>query len=113
MKSKATEVGGVFEIEGAAVEVTIKGSHVPGVRGLRTLPNGDPGYPDEPAETEVEDVTRDDTGESVLSKLTKEQVEEAETLLADEADLRERGRDDAAVDYAYEQMKDDEIFGHD
>jgi len=44
-----------FDPDGVFIEmpVTIEVNYTPGEKGCRYMPNGDPGYPDEPAEIEI------------------------------------------------------------
>ena len=85
----------------------------PGRPGVHTMPNGDPGYPDEPAEIEFTKITDAETGEDLLELYTSndfnpqdalyEAVWEVEQSKNYERDTEraEARREDAAIDELY------------
>ena len=67
------------------IEVTISGEYYPGIKGRRHLPNGDPGYPDEPSEAELLHAYVD----GVEFTLTDSEVDKAVEALIKKAETRE------------------------
>lgn len=56
------------------LEMLVEFDYTPGRPGRNYMPNGDPGYPDEPAEFDVTDVTVIGRDNKPLFKLTDEQI---------------------------------------
>ena len=67
------------------IDVTIIGTYSPGLKGCRTLSNGDPGYPDEPSDAELLHAYVD----GVEFKLTDSEVDKAIEALIEKAETRE------------------------
>jgi hypothetical protein len=82
------------------VEIEVEYSVSPFVRGVHTLRNGDPGYPDEGGEVEILSAVRTDTGEEV--ELTDNEIyaveEGAERGDDDDCDGDDRDYDDRDYD---------------
>lgn len=55
--------------------------YTPGRPGVRTLPNGDPGYPDEPDELDIEDIRL--AGSSVYELLSLEVITSVTAITLD------------------------------
>ncbi len=58
-----------FTHSGSTYSLEISFDYSPGSPGVHTLPNGDPGYPDEPDELEITDVTIIDAAEGKTTLL--------------------------------------------
>ena len=67
------------------IDVTIIGTYSPGLKGCRTLSNGDPGYPDEPSDAELLHAYVD----GVEFELTDSEVDKAIEALIEKAETRE------------------------
>ena len=67
------------------IDVHIVGTYSPGLKGCRTLRNGDPGYPDEPSDAELLHAYVD----GVEFKLTDSEVDKAIEALIEKAETRE------------------------
>ena len=80
------------------VEIEVEYSVSPFVRGVHTLRNGDPGYPDEGGEVEILSAVRSDTGEEV--ELTDDEFGTVEEEAAqDDGDYDPPEPDDGDYDY--------------
>ena len=84
------------------IEIEVEYSVSPFVRGVHTLRNGDPGYPDEGGEVEILSAVRKDTGEQV--DLTDDEIYAVEEVAAQddggdyEPDYDDRDYDDREYD---------------
>lgn len=81
----------IFSLRTGDVECEVCFDYSPGRPGVHTLRNGDPGYPDDPAELEITAVMVD--GEDVMGRLSEETL----TQLTEQAD-----------DYMYQLHEADE-----
>jgi len=90
------------ERNGEELEVEVEGNIYPGHKGVHTLPNGDPGYPDEPAEVEITDITLD----GKVFDLTDEEMEKAHELLLRAVEKSEEEKYNDACDYEYDRRQD-------
>ena len=90
------DVSCCIEVErsGEMIDVDVKGTYVPGMPGVHTLPNGDPGYEAEPAEVYISSVLDSD----------KKHIE----LTAKELDMAEEGLFEDASDKIDFDDSDDE-----
>lgn len=71
--------------DGEEIEVTVYYNYSPGQKGCMHLRNGDPGYPDEPPEVEIEKVVdakghdyADSIPEKIMGWIEERAIEEAE-----------------------------------
>lgn len=69
----------------AEIDVMVIGTYIPGLKGCRTLRNGDPGYPDEPSDAELLHAL---VG-GVEFELTDSEVDKAIEALIKKAETRE------------------------
>jgi hypothetical protein len=86
------------------IEVEVEYSYSPGTPDVRYLPNGDPGYPGDPAELEILKVTYD--GENITFLFDGNDT--FETLIADEVSALFADRNADAADY-YRQCQRDAL----
>lgn len=102
---------------GLELKVEITGTYSPGRPGVHTLRNGDPGYPADPAEFNVEKVEllgvndgRD--GEDVLIPETgefyEEFMEEIDRAVEEEIQRENEAAAEAYADDAYERKREEE-----
>ena len=84
------------------IEIEVEYSVSPFVKGVHTLRNGDPGYPDEGGEVEILSAVRTDTGEQI--ELTDDEIYAVEEVAAQddggdyEPDYDDRDYDDREYD---------------
>jgi hypothetical protein len=71
-----------IEVNDEPIEVTIEAEFIPGMPGRRYMPNGDPGYPDEPDEINILSVL-DSNGKSYQP--TRHELTRIEDLISSEA----------------------------
>jgi hypothetical protein len=71
-----------IEVNDEPIEVTIEAEFIPGQPGRRYMPNGDPGYPDEPDEINILSIT-DANGKS--HEPTRRELIRIEDLICSEA----------------------------
>lgn len=70
-------------------ELFVEFSYYAGAEGKNYLSNGDPGYPDEPSEVEIESVATVKGGPDLCSLLTAQAIEDIEEACALAAEDKE------------------------
>ncbi len=87
------------------IEIEVEYSVSPFVKGVHTLRNGDPGYPDEGGEVEILSAVRSDTGEEV--ELTDSEIYAVEEVAAqiDGCDCDDRDDDREYDDRDYDRYE--------
>ena len=90
--------------------VTVGVEYEPGRPGVHTLPNGDPGYPDDPPQLQVCEVWVGDTDiGAVLLERVAQQIESAAWERM--AELQQEARDNDAQDRAEARHRDMMEYG--
>jgi hypothetical protein len=78
-----------IEFEGQDdIPVIVEAHCHPGSPGARTLSNGDPGYPPDPAEVEIGKVVLASDKTDITDRLSPETIRTLEDRVAEEADAR-------------------------
>lgn len=82
-RSRRIVVPVTLERAGEEVEAEVVCTYHPGVPGCRTQRNGDPGWPDDPPEVEIEEVRRADREPTSVRDLTDKEVQRVEEVVFD------------------------------
>lgn len=83
IKSRRIVVPVTLERAGEEIEAEVVCTYYPGQKGCWYQRNGDPGWPDEPPEVEIEEVRRADREPTSARDLTDKEVERVEEAVFD------------------------------